>query len=348
MKYSSILLVILLLPALFGGEISGTITNATTVDGLVLIVGALHAGITDLTSMPAHFSFMPSFPHDYTITNDAITNMNIYFPVAFMPRGILPASGDPFAARIFPPVIPTGGVATGVDLTLFSSGCIGGNISYSGPYDDVYINVYDYYSLPEPSLESTHYIGRRSYLVEVIPSGPKRVQAFADINGNGRFDEGEPNGFYEMPFVGIDIVLVTGNISSSGINITIQSTDIQEEVERPAETAISAYPNPFNSAVTISVDGYSRENGNPPVQIEIFDLAGRRVAEIPVGEGLPAFPLDGNSENGSAQGHSPTTSEFIWTPPASLPSGVYLVCATIAGDKGLKPNVQTKRVVYLK
>ncbi len=349
MKYSPIFLVLLLMPSLFGGSISGTITNATTVDGMMLVVAALHAGITDLTSAPTHFGFFPEFPYDYTITNDAITSMNFYFPVAYMPRGILPASGDPFGARLFPPVIPMGGVATGVDLTLFSSGNIGGNISYSGPFDKVHVNVYDYYSFLEPVLESTHRVGSSSYLLEIIPSGPKRVQAFDDLNGNGTFDDGEPNGFYEMPFIGIDIVLVTGNISGSGINITIQPADIEEnDIEKPGEIAISAYPNPFNSAVTIALEGAGE--CDTPLRIEIYDVAGRMVetvtepVEVPVGEGLRPSRSSQTTKTGGSKTAPLRNGVFTWTPAPSLPSGVYLVRAAFDDGSGSV----SRKITYLK
>ncbi len=324
----------------FAGQISGTITNATSVEGMVLVIAMLHAGITDLTSAPNEMAFFPDFPYDYTITNDAIVSMNFYFPVAYMPRGIMPASGDPFGARLFPPVIPIGGVATGVDLTLFSSGNIGGNITYSGSPDKLCINVYDYYSYPTPRLESTHFVGRRNYLLEVIPSGPKQVQAFDDINGNRRFDEGEPNAFYEMPLVGIDIVLVTGNVSGSGINITIPLSDIdEEEFSKPSDFSMAAYPNPFNSAVRIEVG-----NGDLSVEsVEIFDLSGRLVdiVEKTKAVGIPSDKGEGLSRDGIG-------SEFIWTPTSQINSGVYLVRASTKGDDGMRPFVQTKRVVYLK
>ncbi|HHS50637.1 MAG TPA: hypothetical protein ENN07_05925, partial [candidate division Zixibacteria bacterium] len=125
---------------------------------------------------------------------------------------------------------------------------------------------------------------------------------------------------------------------------TIRDLTGISEIALPTELSISTYPNPFNSSVRIKV-----ESGEWRVEnVEIYDLSGRRVGEIPVGEGPRAFPLDGNSENGSAQGRSPTIREFIWQPDESLPSGVFLVRATIAGDKGLKPLVQTKRMVFLK
>ena len=88
------------------------------------------------------------------------------------------------------------------------------------------------------------------------------------------------------------------------------------------------HPNPFNSSVTIALDGAGV--CDTPLRIEIFDLNGRRVAELPdggtVGEALVAsrgaakrdFPEIEKREGTSL---SPTTRQFTWTPDESLPSG---------------------------
>lgn len=46
--------------------------------------------------------------------------------------------------------------------------------------------------------------------------------------------------------------------------------------------SLSAHPNPFNSAVTISLD-YGSESAEPLSTLEIFDINGRRVAQLPNG-----------------------------------------------------------------
>lgn len=115
------------------------------------------------------------------------------------------------------------------------------------------------------------------------------------------------------------------------------------ETEKPAQFAIRAYPNPFNSAVVISVgaglrpaQGTGGSETHP--YIEIFDINGRMVANIPVGAGLRPARGKGGSE--TAPLRNETT---IWTPDESLPSGIYLVRASV-GDG----QMATKRVVYLK
>ncbi|MCD6501661.1 hypothetical protein J7L01_03595, partial [bacterium] len=54
------------------------------------------------------------------------------------------------------------------------------------------------------------------------------------------------------------------------------STNIDEENMFPNSFSLSAHPNPFNSAVRISVG-----EGLRPSRIEIFDIAGRMVANLP-------------------------------------------------------------------
>jgi len=129
---------------------------------------------------------------------------------------------------------------------------------------------------------------------------------------------------------------------------TFSPSNIAEKAPLPESMSIFAYPNPFNSTVRITIDGVVAIH-ELPLQIEIFDVAGRQVAEIPVGEGPRAFPLDGNSENGSAQGRSPTIRQFIWHPDASLPSGVYLVRARFgSAQRPSGGRTAAKRVMYLK
>jgi hypothetical protein len=127
--------------------------------------------------------------------------------------------------------------------------------------------------------------------------------------------------------------------------------EVSSPLLKPDEISISAYPNPFNSAVNISVGAipYGLLGSHElPLQIEIFDISGRRVAEIPgggtVGETLVASSYDEKREGISP---SPTIYEYVWMPDENIGSGVYLVRAKICGNKGLQPLV-AKLVVYLK
>jgi hypothetical protein len=105
-----------------------------------------------------------------------------------------------------------------------------------------------------------------------------------------------------------------------------------EETPKPIAISLSAHPNPFNSAVSITVDCRGLINQTPT--IEIFDMTGRMVAVIPVGDGSPVPSASGRGDL------APT--RFVWQPDASIGSGIYLVRATV-GDESV-----TKRIVYLK
>jgi len=122
-------------------------------------------------------------------------------------------------------------------------------------------------------------------------------------------------------------------------------TGIEEsDAAKPAAFAISAYPNPFNSAVSITIDCHSRENGNP--EIEIFDINGRRIDVI----ARRASPDEAISPNNRSSvpldtrrdAVSINNCEFVWQPDAAIGSGVYLVRAKF-GDESA-----SKRIVYLK
>jgi len=120
------------------------------------------------------------------------------------------------------------------------------------------------------------------------------------------------------------------------IEVTITPFEIcnilntEEVIAKPGKPAISAHPNPFNSAVTISLDCRS-ESAEPLSTLEIFDINGRRVGRIP-----PAPLNKGGAEFSEAGG------SFLWTPSTSLGSGVYLVRAKVSGE------YVSKRIVYLK
>ena len=114
---------------------------------------------------------------------------------------------------------------------------------------------------------------------------------------------------------------------------------------RPEDIAISVYPNPFNSAVSIMVEQtfLSVQNGQTGMSdlpiVEIFDINGRMVAEIPANGAVGAYRI--RPKNGSTR-LTPTNSEYVWTPDESLGSGVYLVRAWVAD------NYITKNIIYLK
>jgi len=98
--------------------------------------------------------------------------------------------------------------------------------------------------------------------------------------------------------------------TAEGITFDTLTGIDESQTSRPSRLALYAYPNPFNSAVTISAPAGA--------EVEVFDVKGRRVAELASGD-------------------------QFWKPEPSVGSGVYLVRAKI-GDG----QTATKRVVYLK
>ncbi len=165
------------------------------------------------------------------------------------------------------------------------------------------------------------------------------AQGFATLDYNG-------DGFDEVFAILNDAVFGTRVIVLS----TSPELKIRDASTFPEALTISAHPNPFNSAVTIALDGVG--GGSPvPFDVEIYDVNGRMVEGGTVGA-YCIRPFDGSTRL------TPTTQEYIWTPDESLPSGVYLVRARFAsaqrpddgrGDLAPTGNAQAvKRVVYLK
>jgi len=135
-------------------------------------------------------------------------------------------------------------------------------------------------------------------------------------------------------------------------------SDPAPQTALPVAFSISAYPNPFNSAVTITLDIPVGDGSPVQISVEIYDVNGRRVAEI--------IPPDPPLTRGEEERKSPLLrgdlGGLIWRPAPSLPSGVYLVRASAGGRGDLDPDgpstrgviksgsgtVATARVVYLK
>ncbi len=123
-------------------------------------------------------------------------------------------------------------------------------------------------------------------------------------------------------------------------------TQIEETYStRPKELSLEVYPNPFNSSVTISLDFGSESRSVEQIgsgtaaalmgaEIEIFDVTGRIVAVIPVGDGSPVPSASGRGDL------APTKT--IWQPDENIGSGVYLIRVKLASQ------TLSKRVVYLK
>jgi len=140
--------------------------------------------------------------------------------------------------------------------------------------------------------------------------------------------------------------------SDSGMVIV----DVEESVpEIPQNFALSAYPNPFNSAVTIAIDAPSVETQNlASLQIEIFDVNGRRIETLrpSVTSGTEPSALEkGGMEVPLLKGD--LGGFFTWQPAPTLGSGVYLVRVrfdnrSLNGAEASDCGTITKRIVYLK
>ncbi len=94
-------------------------------------------------------------------------------------------------------------------------------------------------------------------------------------------------------------------------------------VTKPIHLDISTYPNPFNSSIVIHIDGVDIPDIER-LQIDIFSIEGRCLSK----NNRLEYPAKGRS--------------LLWRPHNELPSGVYLVKASL-GDL-----TSTERIVYLK
>ncbi|MCK5833428.1 hypothetical protein KAH81_07145 [bacterium] len=280
----------------FGGSVSGTVTYSGTETGMI-VVGCIDEGNTtiDLMTLPATSL---SVPGEYTITADTLMNDVNYWCIALMLVDMTPASGNP-AGMHSSVVTLTDGSASGVDVTLAPSANIAGTITYGGDPGDLCINIYDAYnefSGGVAELEETFCVGVADYTLFDIPSGPKKLEAFADINGNSTLDIGELSAFYDGPF-GEMVVVGGGGLSESGMDINL-GTDIIETV-KPQDYAISVTPNPFNPSCKIDAPSY----------VDIFDMNGRLINTI---------------EGGSYWNGTDVSGE-------AMPAGIYFAKTSFAG-----------------
>ncbi len=311
-----LLLVLLLCGNVFAGTISGEIIYTGSMPGIIYVI-FMQEGDTafDPLTLPSTILFSPG---TYSIDHESLVDGVEFYGLSFKGSGMppVPASGNPVG--ITPePVVLSGGVATDVDITLEEEGAIGGKISYDGDISKICINIWDAFpellSIGEAELESTICVGDTLYLVEHVPAGAKKIEAFADINDNGVYNSGEPCGSYDGPLGHITFV-GGGSDTDTNINITIIPANVAESF-LPKSTTVEVSPNPFNSAVRLRVLG----PGARGLGIEIYDIQGKIIASF-----------------------SPETRDFIWQPDESVTSGVYLVRVTT------EKTAITKRAIYLK
>jgi len=129
-----------------------------------------------------------------------------------------------------------------------------------------------------------------------------------------------------IPDLAVDKWVYT--IYESGVIDTVSNIE-ERGNSLPTVPSISAYPNPFNSSVTIEVRGVGAHRDGAQGQIariEIFDMTGRLVGNLPLTRAESGGDTDcaGMSRSDSVRGPTP----LIWTPDESLGSGVYFVRET--------------------
>ena len=310
MKRIAMLLSVLLLPAiLLGGTVSGEVIYSGSASGIIA-VACVEEGTTnlDLENLAATTIFAAG---PYTIDNDTLVDGNNYWCMSLMIEGMAPSSGSPAGA--YPEAVTlSGGTATGVDITLETSANIGGTIDYSGDPADLYVNIYDAYvsfmdSSAVDTVEMTVHVGSTDYMISDVPAGPKKVEAFADDNGNGELDAGEMSAMFEGPF-GNYVIVGGGALAADSTNITLGTA--VAEGSTPESFLLAASPNPFNAACRIE----------SPSRVDIYDLAGHKVASV---EGGSVW--HGTDESGN-----------------TLPAGIYLARTSYKGVS------RTKLLVFAK
>lgn len=291
MKTNLVLIILSLITCCaFAGVVTGEVFYSGSETGLILVAcieeGDTAINLEELTALTSL-----SAPGPYTIDDASLVDGVNYYAVAFMGIGIppIPESGNP--AGVHPePVVLSGGTASGADITLEATADVAGTIHYDGDPANIYINVWDVYAEftdSVPTLESTHHIGDTIYLLDDLPSGPKRIQAFEDLNGNGELDTGESYAYAEAAF-GSMIIVGGGGVSESGVDIDLPTTFVDEKIATPVDFEIHVSPNPFNASCRIEAPG----------KIEILDMNGRMVRTLEssgiwdgtdeFGESLPA------------------------------------------------------------
>jgi len=321
MKNFAFLLISLIVGNAFGGIIMGTVTGEVTgTDSAYVFV--FH-DFTSIMDTGIYYTEAPPPTYEWTIDDAELIDSFDYFAMALIPSGLPPASGDPVGQYPANPFQLSGGIITGIDIPLATSGSLHGHITYAGSMDSVKMDIYDNYNMLmgyPPVLEMTCDIDDADYYLDSIPSGPKTVCAWSDLNNNGACDSTgftvEPFGWAETPLGGM---LLVGGGATTSVDITIRASDVPEKIPVPKDIGIRCFPNPFNSAATILILG-----DGEPITVRIYDISGREVATL--------------FENTAIEGFIATR----FYPPADLPSGTYMLKAK-SGERAI-----TKEIIYMK
>jgi len=115
---------------------------------------------------------------------------------------------------------------------------------------------------------------------------------------------------------------------------SLGNSSVEEKKTIPITNEIRCFPNPFNSSVRISIDAPVGAYCNTPLQIEIYDINGKKVFAESVGA-THASPA-------STDKACLVPTEFVWSPAPSVPSGIYLIKAKMG------MNIIRKKIIFLR
>ncbi|MBN1754852.1 T9SS type A sorting domain-containing protein [bacterium] len=260
------------------GIVSGNIEFGGSGAGFVIILESslLDADTVNPEDIP-FASFFTAGPYEIEHT---FSDLLGYFAVAGMPAGgFVPFPGDPAGQYPDNPFHTSGGNASGINIPLDTICTISGIITWSGNYDDVFINVYDAYPMILAlvgmgdgglELEETIDIDGPDFEI-LVTSGPKKLVAFLDENANETLD------LYEIRDTArstlSDIFFAGGGAAFDDVTMDLDVSGVREIDLLPTTNAICAYPNPFNAATTIA---YTVDRPGQ-VMITIYDLRGCQI-----------------------------------------------------------------------
>jgi hypothetical protein len=309
MKFWTIVIGAIFVFSSIAGTVSGTARYTGSMSGTILIA-FLSEGTTSIDPFSMPYTTIMA-PGAYSISSDSLYDGPGYYGIAYLGTGVMfpmPASGNP-AGMTSEPITLSGGVETGVVIDLTEDGDVGGKITYDGDIRDITVNIWDVFTEflgGIATLEITENVADTLYSITDVPAGAKRIEAFADINGNGEYDDGEPIGTYASP-LGDMAFVGGGSPTATSTDITISASGISEKL--PDNNSLDIYPNPFNSACAINYEGV----------ISIYDIQGNLVRE------LSGKVWDGRDNKGQL-----------------LSSGLYLIAAKNSGKTTVKTVVFAK------
>jgi len=251
--------------------------------------------------------------------------------------------------------------------------------THGADYEIAFLLAYDWYGIPAAS--ATYYYDYSDYLsewqnvystaidgIDNISYDDGTIEIAMNLDSLGVSDEvavlvySFPMSEVALPYYPSQDATPTNPGSYSSLTFTaihnqltewlvLDLTGIRETSQLlPEEFALSAYPNPFNSAVKIIIDAPVGAIHELPLQVEIFDIAGRRVSVIARPKAAAISSNQGDCFVGQSPSRNDAKTEFIWQPDESLGSGVYLVRARFDDHRSLSgaETTTSKRIVYLK